>query len=154
MGSDGLYSVSDLGGVRNETKGTPVKPFWTGDYFAFTIHKARTRRTVRLHIAVAEAFLGPRPDGMVCAHLDGNAENCSLTNLAWVTPEENEAHKRLHGTAQTGTRHHAAKFTRAEIEVIRKARRAGLTLIDIATLAKVAPSTIADIVNQLSYASE
>jgi len=50
-----------------------------------------------VHRLVLEAFIGPCPDGLVCRHLDGNAANNNLDNLAWGTPEENMQDRILHG---------------------------------------------------------
>ena len=41
------------------------------------------------HFLVAVAWLGPRPDGMVIDHLNGNIFDWSADNLEYVTPEEN-----------------------------------------------------------------
>lgn len=38
---------------------------------------------------VCEAFHGPRPDGMVCMHLDENSRNNRPENLAWGFQMEN-----------------------------------------------------------------
>src|SRR5437868_422596 len=42
----------------------------------------------RIHVLVAEAFLGPRPSGYQCAHLDGDPQNARLDNLKWTTVKE------------------------------------------------------------------
>ena len=44
------------------------------------------------HFLVAGAWYGPRPEGMVIDHLNGDILNWSADNLEYVTPEEN--HKR------------------------------------------------------------
>lgn len=46
-------------------------------------------RSYLVHVLVAEAFLGPRPKGHEIDHLDGNAFNARVTNLAYVTPAQN-----------------------------------------------------------------
>lgn len=61
------------------------------------VDSARVRRTRLVHRLVLEAFVGPCPDGMECRHLDGNAKNNHLSNLAWGTPAENCDDKRKHG---------------------------------------------------------
>lgn len=43
----------------------------------------------RVHILVAEAFLGPRPPGAVVRHLDDDKGNCAAGNLAYGTQAEN-----------------------------------------------------------------
>jgi hypothetical protein len=41
------------------------------------------------HYLVAHAWLGPRPAGMECDHLNGDKMNWSADNLQWVTTKEN-----------------------------------------------------------------
>ncbi len=41
------------------------------------------------HQCVAYAWIGPRPKGRVCDHLDTNILNLRADNLQWVTVEEN-----------------------------------------------------------------
>lgn len=45
--------------------------------------------TRRVHRLVLEAFIGPRPAGMVCCHEDDNPGNNALANLRWDTPTAN-----------------------------------------------------------------
>lgn len=56
------------------------------------------RRNVRIHTLVASAFLGRRPAAMQVRHLDGNAGNPALHNLAYGTGSLNQLDKREHGT--------------------------------------------------------
>jgi len=44
---------------------------------------------VKLHHAVALAWIGPRPEGCECDHLNGNVADNRADNLEWVTPAEN-----------------------------------------------------------------
>lgn len=55
-------------------------------------------RVVRVHLLVTAAFLGPRPDGMVVRHLDGDAGNNALLNLRYGTASENSFDQVRHGT--------------------------------------------------------
>jgi hypothetical protein len=57
-------------------------------------------KTRRVHEIILLAFVGPKPPGLECRHLDGNPANCALSNLAWGTHLENEADKARHGTDQ------------------------------------------------------
>lgn len=54
----------------------------------------------KVHILVAEAFLGPRPDGHLIRHLDGNVSNNCPSNLAYGTPRENNLDRVLHGNTR------------------------------------------------------
>lgn len=71
-----------------------------------------------VHRLVLEAFVGPRPDGMLCRHLDGDPSNNHLSNLSWGTPLENMADKVTHGRE---SHHHGgrAKLTPEQVAEIR-----------------------------------
>lgn len=92
------YEVSNHGRVRSlprkRTRGGILRPGISSGYQMLSLG-GRSRLVHRL---VLVAFRGPCPEGLECAHLDGNRFNNALANLVWVTKTENEAHKRLHGT--------------------------------------------------------
>lgn len=62
----------------------------------------------RTHNLVADAFFGPRPEGMQVQHLNGDAADCRASNLAWGTGSENTADTIRHG------RHRNARKTACE----------------------------------------
>lgn len=41
------------------------------------------------HLMIANAWIGPRPDGYQCDHLNSNVKDCCAGNLQWVTRAEN-----------------------------------------------------------------
>lgn len=61
--------------------------------------------TERVHVMVAEAFIGPRPLGMQINHKDGNKKNPLPENLEYVTQAENAAHAGRTGLVQRGDNH-------------------------------------------------
>lgn len=121
------YEVSDLGRVRSyrNRQGHPtptprlLSPAIVQGYRHIKL--GRSRQT-KVHLLVLEAFVGPRPDGMLCRHLDGNPLNNRLSNLRWGTPEENYADRHLHGTHNSGSRNGRAVIDeRAAVEIKRRA---------------------------------
>lgn len=108
-------------------------------------------RTV--HTLVLLAFCGPPPVGQETRHLDGNKQNCQLTNLCYGTPAANAQDRIDHGTANgptnplKGTRHPHAKLTPSAIKSIRTMRKAGNTLSMIASHFEVNTGTISDVLN-------
>jgi hypothetical protein len=58
-----------------------------------------------VHRLVLEAFIGPRPEGMQCRHLDGDPTNNRPANLRWGTPAENGADAVRLGEKASGDRH-------------------------------------------------
>lgn len=59
-----------------------------------------------MHVLVAAAWLGPRPDGLVIRHLDGNSRNNDVRNLAYGTPAENVRDTVRHGTHPEASKTH------------------------------------------------
>lgn len=51
-----------------------------------------------VHVLVAAAFLGPRPDGMQVRHADGDRFNNHLSNLCYGTSKDNTDDAIRHGT--------------------------------------------------------
>ena len=99
---EGLYDVSNLGRVRSWSrfkKGAPLSPVPNRQgYLSVALQHAGQVRYRKIHQLVLEAFVGPRPDGQVVRHLDGNPANNVLSNLAWGTHSENMADAIRHGT--------------------------------------------------------
>ena len=50
-----------------------------------------------VHAIIAELFIGPRPSGMDVNHRDGVKTNNVVSNLEYVTHQENMRHARLNG---------------------------------------------------------
>jgi predicted transcriptional regulator len=110
------------------------------------VHLGRVdRRSV--HTLVLEAFVGPRPDGTECRHLDGNPANNRVENLAWGTKLQNEADKVRHGTLLTGEKHPNVTVTEADVREILAIRGAGKRIEEIARWFGVSGATIRRIVH-------
>jgi len=124
------YEVSDLGRVRSyrnrqgHASDTP-RLLSPGTVQGYKHIKLGRSRQTKVHILVLEAFVGPRPEGMLCRHLDGNGMNNRLSNLRWGTAEENYADRHLHGTHNTGSRNGRATIDEAAVVVIRQRLAAG-----------------------------
>ena len=116
-GYEGLYEVSSLGRVRSHQtigKRGPdgcLKPRLSHGYPAVNLRKNNQAKAFSVHRLVLEAFVGLRPPGMECTHLNGQKPDARLTNLQWRTKLENEHDKILHGTKPVGERCHTAKIT-------------------------------------------
>lgn len=83
------YTVSDLGRVRNIKTGKLLKP--RCDRYP---HVALNRVERTVHILVLEAFVGPRPEGMLGLHGDDDPLNNKLVNLRWGTHEDNQVDRK------------------------------------------------------------
>lgn len=137
VGYEGRYEVSDLGRVRSLDSITPdrngmmrrhrgrILSIAVGNrYPHINIRKdATTDETLKIHRMVLDAFVGPRPLGQECRHLDGNSQNCRLSNLAWGTHSENIEDCFAHGCYAMGERNPAAKLSDAAAQEIVRLRK-------------------------------
>ena len=99
------YLVFDTGHVVDVGRNVWPRLEWHRGYLRVRLRAAASKRCWRrVHVLVLEAFVGPKPSPRhVGAHYpDPDPANNRVSNLRWATPEENEADKRLHGTAPRG----------------------------------------------------
>lgn len=109
VGWEGRYEVSNLGRVKTPNyRGSGRErlfcPVAADGHGYVHVHLRRPQRSVYIHVLVALAFLGPRPDGHGVNHIDGVKRNCRVINLEWVTPFENTRHAVRTGLVATGAR--------------------------------------------------
>lgn len=118
----GVYQVSGLGNVRR-ANGRLLRPRLDADgYPKITLGKKGSRRSYRVHTLVLNAFVGPRPDGMECRHLNGDRTDARLENLCWGTSVENKADMARHGTVLRGQSHPMARLTKDQVDLLRKTK--------------------------------
>lgn len=161
-GYEGVYSVSDLGRVRSESRKIPSKggsfrttaerifdrkPAANGYYYVSLRRDGKTsHRTV--HSLVAEAFIGPHPGkGFHICHNNGIRTDNRLANLRYDTEAANHADTIKHGTSTRGEKHPDAKLTEEDIPEIRKLRSNGATLTEIGNRYGVSAGAIGHVVN-------
>lgn len=145
-GYEGTYEVSSLGRVRSAPRtvkrsghtmqiagrilAPAVNP--VTKYLYVSLWRDGIGATVAVHRLVAEAFIGPCPEGQQCGHLDGDRGNPTASNLCWVTRVENMSHKHIHGTAAFGERCNSAKLRTEQVRELRRRFAAGERRRDIA----------------------
>ena len=90
------------------------------------VHLYRSGRQFcrHVHVLVAGAFLGPRPNGQEVNHRDGNRLNPSVANLEYVTAAENGRHAADTGLAPCGERNGMAI-----LDIARGKRWKGLVIV-------------------------
>jgi hypothetical protein len=82
-------------------------------------------RTRLVHVLVLEAWVGPRPEGMVTNHKNGDKTDNRLENLEYVTQTENMKHSYAMGLSpKPPTRYgedlkHLAKMTTEKVLALR-----------------------------------
>jgi hypothetical protein len=139
-GFEVFYEASNLGRVRSlmSVQGPRLVPRLMrtktakSGYIDVTLQKPGTCVTVRVHRVVLEAFVGMRPAGMECRHLDGNPANNTIDNIVWGTRAENCLDRRMHGRVRIGTAHTNSKLNESSVVAILRRFAAGEKQRDIA----------------------
>lgn len=119
------YEVSDLGRVRTWLKGNPRPMNFETDkdgYKRVALRKDGRYAHKLVHRLVAEAFIGPAPDGkQMCCHCDNNRANNVPSNLRWDDQKGNVADKLVHGTHQIGSTHPCATIDESKAREVKRA---------------------------------
>ena len=94
------YEISDLGNVRRVLKKGTSKNLKAVDngngYMRLNLYKNGKQSKYYIHRLVAEAFIPNRNKLPEVHHKDHDKTNNVLSNLEWVTSEENNSHKVVH----------------------------------------------------------
>lgn len=127
-GSDGyVYSAKRKGppkklGMRIGTKGYyTTKIMVNGKATCYNVHKL-----------IAEAFLGPCPEGLQILHGPAGKLDNRPENLKYGTAQENMEDKKRDGTYQGGTKNGRSKLTDNQVREIRKLNAEGVFVVDLA----------------------
>lgn len=152
---DGWYAVSNFGRVKRvmESHGGRSnfirKPSINSRGYANVCLGINGRQIVeKIHRLVAEAFIGPKPNGFEVNHKDGNKLNNRVQNLEYVTHAENMRHASRCGllNGQIGTNNGNSKLTEANVSTIKKLRREGLFQREIAKRFSISQAHVSYIV--------
>lgn len=95
MGTKGFIEVSSEGRIRSLLKGTPRILKTQVDnkgYHRIRVTIERIKLSYKVHREVAKAFIDNPQNLPQVNHIDGNKENNSVSNLEWVTNQENAHH--------------------------------------------------------------
>lgn len=156
VGAFSAHFVSSRGRVRGP-KGILKAAVGLPGYKRVGIRYGDGYRNKRVHVLVAEAFLGPRPPKHEVAHADGNPLNNRVENLRYATRKQNVDDARRHGTMRTGERQPQAKLTPEKIRWARENMIRGSATMGNKAIAKmfgVAPMTLSQAVRGLYWKAD
>lgn len=111
-------------------------------------------KQVNVHTCVLLAFVGKKPEGMECRHLNGNRYDNSLSNLRWGTHSENIQDQIRHGTAAAlrhGENHISSKLSGNDINSIRWLRDDGYSQKEIAQMFSISQRHVSDILKYRTW---
>jgi hypothetical protein len=103
-----------------------------------------------VHQLVLEVFVGPRPKGLECRHLDGDSTNNAPTNLKWGTHKENMEDMVRHGRHYPGFRwwKNPAKYSAKVQAAVRNRHAGGESANSLAKSLGMDKATVRDIVQK------
>lgn len=130
------YEVSDQGRVRSFVRGGTRYlrlRLDTRGYYVVTL--GRAFQSKKVHHLVLLAFVGPRPKGYQCDHINTIRTDNRLENLHWVTPSGNQCNpvtRQRQRTAQKTSRQvFCAETGETFISINEAARKLNLRRSDI-----------------------
>jgi hypothetical protein len=160
VGWEGYYEVSNLGRARSVPRLSSHGHWITGTilrqqinprgYFTVHLSKDNRTRTLRVHLLVAYAFIGPRPLGKSLDHVDGNKLNNHAANLEYVTHLENCQRAMALGNwhrLPPGEDNPSSKLSDAQVNEIRRLHTEGITQRKLSVLFKISNQHVSRIVN-------
>ncbi len=156
-GYEGKYQASTLGRIRSLDRRVPcahggarfvrgriLKPACTETNPHLYVSLGHGAPGSQVHQLVARTFLGPQPKGQDVRHLDGDAQNNRVDNLAYGTRTENILDGYKIGKAWR-------KLTAEDVQSIRTQIKAGEKLTDIAMAYNVSLSCVSAIKHGRAY---
>lgn len=126
---------------------------WTGSvstdgYGCITIRSGRSKKTTfRTHRIAYEELIGPIPIGLWVLHKCDEPRCCNPKHLFLGDAKANavDRQKKSRGRKQNGSLHHNARFTEADIPIIRRQRLDGKSIAQLAREWNVTFMTISTI---------
>lgn len=157
VGYEGLYQVSNLGGVKSleryrtsklkNQKQTKINErILRGNvckgYIRVILSKHGFNNAFSVHRLVATAFIPNNESKPYINHIDGNKQNNTADNLEWCTCNENIKHAYKTGLKKPSTK---KKLNLYEVNEIRESK--GIYQKDLAKKYGVSQQTISKIIN-------
>lgn len=155
---DCTYSINEYGHLyswnkfhKNKRTANPIRIKEFIDrkgYYQYNYSISGKRITIKAHILVMEHFVGPRPEGLVIRHLDGDPSNNHISNLTYGTHKENAQDSIKHGTRATRNN---ASLTDQEVIDVLSLLKSGQNCSDISRDIGISRKIISDIKLNKSY---
>lgn len=89
------YSISNLGNIKNNKKNRIMKLTIKGGYYTVSLTNDICKKTFKVHRLVGSAFIENPDNKPTVNHKDKNKCNNKLSNLEWMTLDEQMQHKSI-----------------------------------------------------------
>lgn len=143
-----FLEVNEFGDIRKVGKSYILKPQKDKDgYLAYSVSYKGKNYRVSQHRSVAKTFI-PNPENKPQVnHIDSSRDNNHVSNLEWVTPEENQQHSWRQGKARKilGEDNHIASISNKQAITVCEHLVTGLSNVEISKLVGVSDRIIKDI---------
>ena len=166
-GYEGIYEVSNTGvvrsvnylvfgknGVKRIQKGRVLKLNKSEKgYIQVTLSKNLKRFNTGVHRLVAISFIENPYNKQQVNHIDGNKENNHISNLEWVTNQENQVHSYKNKLSRNnyGESHHMAKLKNIDVFNVIDRINNGETMSKIAKENKMSVTAISNLYKRKTY---
>jgi hypothetical protein len=139
--------------IKKDYKTPRKKPVYhdPNGYLFVVLCQNNKSKSVWLHSLVLSTFGGPRPEGMLACHINGNPLDCRIENLEWKTHKGNADDTIIHGTRAQGIKNGWAKLTDENVIEMRTLRSSGWKIKALAEKYAVAQCTTDRICKGLSW---
>ena len=159
IGYENEYQISNLGRVKSlKYKTQQILKFTLNDagYFIVFLYKNDTRKRLRVHRLVGEAFISNPDHKPEVNHRFGNKIDNRLSELEWLTGSENKKHAFQIGLVKgkRGDKHPKSKLSKEDRDIIKKICVLGDKRFGFKALAKifnVSPCSIRSVYYGLTY---
>lgn len=153
------FKVSNTGKLRNTMTNKEYKTYINHRGYSqvcVSLGSRNDKKVFKIHRCVAETFIPNTDNKPQINHIDGNKLNNYVSNLEWVTSQENMRHAFDTGLAYSkkGEDNSCAKLTSEQVRYIRESYIPGDKEFGCRSLANkfnVSHSRISDIVNNKTY---
>lgn len=170
VGYEKYYSVSNLGNIKIHDSirrcvlrdGRPWQRVAKGKifkgninnhgYYSVGFSKNGITKTFSVHSIVANAFIGPRPEGLDINHKNGVKTDNYVSNLEYITRKQNINHAIKIGIAFIGEKNPFSKLKKEDVINIRNEHLYNRTPnFCIAKMYNVSSSCIWNIINRRTW---
>ena len=122
VGYEGHYEVSnygDVASIKSCARRVLSKLKQRSGHLGVPLCLDGIKTRHRIHVLVAEAFIGPRPPGLEVRHLDGDPTDNRVSNLRYGTASDNRLDTYVHRARPTGEKSHLAKISNEAVQNVR-----------------------------------
>lgn len=143
---DGLYMASSLGRIKSfkNKKERVLKPRKNRRYLNVALCKDGLCKTFTVHRLIALSFLGK--SDLTVNHKDNNKLNNAVSNLEWVTKENNYKYAVRDGLIKRGQENGYCKLKDTDVVAIRERHKKGERFATLGRLFRVTRHNIRSVV--------